>query len=897
MMKFFGFPFLLLLYLLFVFSSFSAKSQQLIITEKSYNYPFVLNSQTATNVFANRVLQKLSIYQDINISFSIDLFVKVTQLSQYQYVALAEVHYNQCKGSYFYRDFDLCQDFFPEFLDFAFEVNQQSKLKSQIEISFKNRPHETIQKILTWTDSTGNNIPEIKPIFKNIRYDEHWEQKIIKKINRIELFHISDSLINHWNEKLDKIKLENTELIPIFDFTLDEIEKDFEFFNDQNVYTVLNFSNISHQSYASKISELNQKISQKRYLTNEYLHLIDFRFIESAREALRLSNLENAIYFYKKSLEFHPYNIVALKELGQLYLNQERLSEASELIKIIFSKTWPQGQIYTESLQLAKDVFQAILKTGDKWIKEEEFHRAIESYSLALIFCDSIRESLCNQSHKLGIVNAKKGILNSYFNVINKSLERNRLDIAENYVRESKKYQLANLNELPNDQEIQAMADKVVTRYVNEAMINIQNAHYHKAIQQLDRADSLGFTFRENFSLAYLDESRKKAYTGAFSEALLQSKKQLEMGSVFLADSKHQEAMSFYQQHPEWIRDTTIAYALFVAIRRAESVKKTDWGNVLFAKSEYSAALKSLQDAKSLEQFYKLPENSLLDSLLFAISQPIAFEKLNSVAMKIWRNELMEAKSIIDEVQILIKKSNLENNESLMQLFNSTVANFESQKCLFANSEISRLKNEFDIFKRENAFISAKLAVENILEIQKKFSECITNIYDYDAVLRFLIPASEYENLIRESSIEFRLENYSLAIQIFFDADSLYLQSNLENQGVKKTNISSFFYQSTNFQPIFSTLKTLSIYQKPDCVFELLHLLKKKGVKSSQTRLFQKQLATLLQKNDKQNFPHLSKRERIKQYPVTEKWFFWFKMYYFSSCKFVHLDKNSIFAK
>lgn len=872
-----------LTFLIFLLSilTIPVMSQQLVVSENSFTYPFVLNRQTITNVFAERVLENISEYNEINISFSVDLSVKITQLSQYQFVAMAEIRYAGCKGDFEYRNFELCADLYPEYLDFGFEINQAFQAKKQIEFSFHNSPSEAIRTIFSWTDSTGNSIPEIKPVFKNIRYNELWEQKINQKINRIDLYYKSDSLFKAWNEALDNINVEQTELLPIHDFTLDDIEKKFEFFNDHNIYSVIDPSLESHHVFSNKMNDINLKISRKRYLIDEYLHRIDFRFIESAREAMKQSNVEKAIYYYHKALEFHSYNITALKELGQVFANQGKVAEASKLIKIIFSKTWPQDKLHAECVQLGHHVYQLILKKGDVWLYEEEFHKAIDAYSVAFIFCDSIREPICNIAHNQGVVNAKKGILNSYFNVINKSLERNRMDIAENYVRESKKYQLANQKELSDDIEIQEMADKVVSRYVNEAIINIQKGQFSQAIRQLDNADSLGYTFRENFSLTYLNESREKAYSGAFSVALKETKNQLEVGNVFLADTKHQQAMNFYYKHPEWIKDTTEAYALFVNIRHAESLKKTEWGNTLFAKAEYSSALLSLQEAKSIELQFKLPENKLLDSLLYVISQPIAFEKLNGVGMKIWRNELLEAKTIIDEVQTLIKKSNLEHNVDLMKLFNSVSENYESQKCIFANSETVRLENLYHNYRNENAYINAKQSVEKIIRIQNEFGGCILSPKNYDEAMRFLVPASEYENLIRESSIEFRLENYTLALQYYYKADSLFEGDKLEKNGVRRSSISSFFYQSIENNPIFLTLNNSTLYQKPEYAFELLELLKKRGITSSKTRIIQKQLAAFLKNRDKIIFSNLTKSERIKRYPVQGKWFVWFRLYYF----------------
>ena len=870
----------IVLLFLFLLGGQSILSQHLVISEKSYTYPFVLNRQSVSNPHAERILEKMKIHSDINVSFSINLTIKITQTSQYQYLAIAELTHSQCNGNFHYRGFDLCKDFIPEYLNFGFDINRAFQPKTTTDVTFRHSTLETIKKIYEWTDSTNSSVAEIKPIFKNIGYDNNWENQFLKKLNQIELYYSADSLFNNWLQTLETIKLENTELLPIFDFTLDDIEKKYEFFTSENIYLILDPNDEKHQKFGNQLNEINQKISNKRHLLNEYLHRIDYRFIESAREAMRVSNTEKAIYNYKKAIEFHPYNIIALKELAKLYLIQANYIQASELIKIIFTKTWPQNKTHSETIALANDIYQAILKTGDKWLKEEEYHRAIDAYSIAHIFCDSIRESICNNAHKQGVVNAKKGILKSYFNVIEKSLERNRPDIAENYVRESKKYQMANIHDIPDDNDIQKMADKVVSKYVNDAMQNIQNGRFALAIRQLDNADSLGHTFREGFSLAYLNESREKAFTGAFSNALKDAENQLLLKNVSMADAKHADAMNFYFQHPEWIKDTLQAYQVFLKIRQLESTQKTERGNQLIARTEYSAALISLQEAKALEQKYILPSNKLLDSLLFAISQPIAFERLNNIGMKIWRNELREAKKIIEEVWSLIQKSNLEKNTDLMNLYQTVVQNYENQKCIFANSEISKLQNQFNNFQNEKAYFNAKNSLLKMIEIQEEFEECFQTKINFDTDLAFIIPAAEYEDLTRQSSIEIRLANYALGLDYYLRADSLYNTKSLQSLGVDKTSFASFFIQSLDNEPMFKTLSLTDTYKKPEIVFELLEIMRKRGVKSTKTRTIQKNLAKHLKEIDNSIKSGLSKKQKLQKYPVSHSWYFWFRLYY-----------------
>lgn len=860
----------------------SAYSQQLIISNKTYSYPFVVTQNSNLNPHVFNIVKRLKQFDsnnDLSISFTIELNIKITKEFGNNYIVISELSKKECPSGALYRDFDICSEFFPSAVQFTFNIVQNNKaLQISHEASLKLQ--KNIEQVYTWTDTTSNSIFEINPNLISLNYNQQWESEMNRKLNLIDLYYQSDSLLIAWDSIVNSIKLDQIELLPINDFVLDEVEKSLESFNNSNILSIVNPNRLNYQEFKDRITNLNIKVGQKRLLLTEYLHWIDYRFIEKARLDLKMSNPIGAIYNYSKALEYNPLSIQALSELGRIMLDQNNLSESSNLVKTIFSSTWPQGKTLDECRKLATDLYSAIVSKGNLLLKEEEFHRAIQAFSIANIFCDSIRENICTNEHYQGIVKSKYGILRSYFNVINKALNRDLLHIAENYAYEAKKYQMANQKEIPDDSEIQLIVDQIVTKYVSLAMQNIDKGKFETAINQLHNADSLGHTFRDNFSLKYLDDSRKKAFNGAFSVSLSESQFALNNSNIYLADSKHHDAMNFYVQHPEWITDTTSAYSIFLNIRKADLKQKVAFGNNLYINGAFSDALNMLQEAKSIETYYKFQSDTLLDSLLLAISKPIAFERLNNVSMKIWRNELLEAKAIIDDVDSLIHKSNLLNDVELIELFNSTKRKYQFQECDFAQSQISQFENLYSKSILNQSFSIALTAIDSIQIIQKSFSRCIVNPKNYDSDYKIIIPAAKYERLIQDCDIEFRLKNTRKALNIFFIADSLYQKHALKEAGVFQKTLSTFFYQTPDFDLIIECCNWLLESPHTDQIIPLLSILERNGCPSVKAKNIQKNLALKLRFSDKTEYPTMKSSELINRYPVKNNWYYIFKRTY-----------------
>lgn len=860
-------------------------AQQLLISEKSYSYPFVINDNSSLNPHVQKIVQRLKKNDtkgDLGIGFTIDLKIKITKEFSNSYYIITELSKKECPDGANYKGFDICSEFFPSGVKFNFEISS-NHIKQIIGQDAKLKHHKNIEQIFSFSDSTGNLQMEVKPQLISLIYNQEWENMMNHKLNLIDLYYQSDSLFNAWDSIINSIHLEQIELLPINDFLLDEVEKSLEYYNNLNIVSIIDPSQEKHNQFKNRIIEINIKAAQKRVLLTEYLHWIDYRFIEKARQESKMGNPTGAIYNYHKALEYHPLSIQALAELSRIMLEQNNLTEASLLIKTIFTSTWPQGDVLIECRKVSTDIYASIVNQGDILLKEEEFHRAIQTYSIAYIFCDSIRENICTKDYYFGIVKSKYGIMRSYFNVINKALQRDLLEIAENYAREAKKYQLANQKEIPDDSEIQVFVDKIVSRYVQNATKNIDKGNFKTAIKQIQSADSLGKSFRNNFSLKYLDENLKRAYVGAFNVALFESQSAINSSNVLLADQKYRAAMSFYYQHPEWIIDTTASYSVFLSIRANELRDKIIQGNKYYTLGLFSLSLSSLQEAKDIETMYKFQSDTLLDSLLLAISKPLAFEKLNKVSMMIWRNELDESNKIIEEVGELIKKSKLENNIELMELYNSTKRKYEYQVCDYANSRINHLENLYSRSISMQTFGNALLALDSIKIIQNSFSRCVPNPKSYKAEYALVKPAALYESLIISCDIELRLKNVDKALKNYFTADSIYKAYKMNETGVFKKTLSSFFNLNPDHNLMIESCNWLLNSPHYENIIPLLAILELNGYPAKNTSNIQKSVAILLRNRDKLDHPSMTFKDLLSLYPVKSKFYYIFRWHYLNN--------------
>ena len=856
------------------------KSQNERLLKETKTSHFInLELKNSNNQHLKNIANKLnkSPIEDI-IALQIELILEIINLEKDKYEINILARKKEDIGTFLYRKIDIFEKLYPTTAKFILEIKFPFEERQKREKTFYLDSTNQWQNVFSWTDTNYNNviIPSIDIIFDSFEYGEKWEQNLNHTIQIVDKYHKSDSIFSLWSEKIDKLNFEKTELIPLDDFTLDEIEKEFEFFNFPNIAKQLKLPD----NQTDNFKNFETKIKNKREDLDYKLFNIDRIFIEKARKEKSRYNLIGAIYNYNKSLEYHPLNTTALIELAQITLDENNQKETIDLIKKIFTSTWPQGDEYYKAKNLASQLYDIIINQGDKLMQAEEFHKAIETYHLANDFCDSIRINICSNKHKTGIINSKKGVLNSYFNVIDKALDRNLLPIAENYAREAKRYQMENIEEIPNDDDIQTVVDKIISKYVEEALTNINKSLFQLGIEQLDNAASLGKTFRSDFSLAYLEETKQNAYKGAFDNIITESEKLLSQNKIPESEEKYKFAMEYFHQYNEWIKDTTKSYSQHREIQKTKYSNFIKTGIEEYENGKFIASLETFHQAKQLENHYNFHKNEVLDSMLISIAEPVVKEKIQLLNMNIWRNELEIAKDILDELNIIITQANLETNSELMTDYQSIKTSFENKECEYAQNEASKFQREIDAYIQNQAFYSACNSMGKNKILHHKFSRCISWSPEQEELFQKYLPASLYDSLIQEADFEIRLNNIEKAMQIFVIADSIYDARNLEQIKVYRKKLTSFFYVNHNNETIAECIKHIQITELAQQGVLLIELLRKNNQSAKKYISLQKTLGKNLREMDKNKHPSVPLKELIKQYKVDSNWYFVFKFYY-----------------
>ncbi|MEI6347293.1 MAG: hypothetical protein WCP69_05030 [Bacteroidota bacterium] len=856
-------------------------SQQIIIQDTTCNYEYLVSKSATNSLYLTQFLNQYS--KDTKVGdpyfrYKIGVNISITRKDNHQIQVFCSVIKESVQGNTEYNGFDFSAALFPN--RFAAKINLQINGKQyQYPIEGQILNKQTIFPPILINDSTSNSL---KSQLVDVRtsFDASWHQETQIQMQAVDLYQKADSLILSWDSAIQYINLEKTELIPLLDFELDEIIMNIHQFNDLNLVNRLNLAKNDPKEIAKKITEINIKASQKQVMLNNYLMNIDQQFILEARKNKDNGNILKSIHLYNKALSYHAFNITALNELAKLYYEIGNLESSGELIKTIFSKTYPDDFQYLKCKETGDLLYKKIVNQGNDMLVAQNYGEALKIFEKAYIFCDSINEPICNSAHEKGVIAAKTGIYNSYLTVISKALQNNMIDMAENYIREASKYQKLNKKEIPNDFEIQDKVNIIVSRNVEKSNTFLVSKQYLKALTYLEKADSIGRSYRENFTLACLTDQRFKAAKGGFEEYISIINKYTEQNDRYLAQQYLEKAIDFRSKYHDYIIDTTLLTSAVKNIKMLDYKNAIQVGNQLYNMSLFQNALDKYIDAKQLQVQYHLELGQNIDSLVFRLSRPLMLDYLSSTRQKIWGNDFSGANSLLLKADSLAKNANLINDSLVKNEIKTTKALLEIQQCIYLTNKNNYFLSKFNFAKLSKNYLSATQCIDSMNVIAEMAPQCAISSQISKKEIENIRNANNYQLMVNDSRYLATINQVNQALELFFKADSVFEKSNLQSFSINRDSLPNVFLFTSNNLSLLEACKWLSSNRKFKEGVSILKLMKQKGMLSKETKSYQIIFAKELYKIDFVKYPSITKKELLKQYQVDGSWFYFFRKSY-----------------
>jgi len=483
-----------------------------------------------------------------------------------------------------------------------------------------------------------------------------------------------DSLFNSWNKRLDAIDLSNIDRLPIYRFTLNEVRDEAkQYANSENAqYTDLQWK----MNYISNI--LDQRLAR-----------IDSLFYAKALQFEQQGNELEAVFYYKRSLDFNPSYCLSIEKLSFIYTKNGQNLQQLELLNFLSL----DNRLGNCNPKLFDFAFDSLIVQSNRLTEQRNYYDALKVLDTMKLFLDHVPQEKYARTFAVLLELAQNGIYASYYDIINKSIKVNKLPLAKEYIYGlflaiEKNQQQPNHNFF-----FSGAVQNLIFAHRGNANRYIQRKEYGKAIET---TDSMAL-FLNNVNYLYSDDLffdiYSSAYTAQYSNIL---------------KNNDPSAEEFYQKYNSYI-----IYVPVIAKNQGVTEENKPSEQVLFNetpkedKADFSIR-KSLYDRVN-EYVFNDADFSVLDSFfvwkkflrnIYAAGDSIKdffadlkmrqlmVEALSKTNQYAWGNELLKAIHLLEKIDAVFVRFVLQEDSVLAEKNTETTDLLEDRVQKYANEEL-----------------------------------------------------------------------------------------------------------------------------------------------------------------------------------------------------------------
>lgn len=573
------------------------------------------------------------------------------------------------------------------------------------------------------------------------------------------VFSQQDSLFDDWNKRLDAVNFSNIDMLPIYRFTLHEVRSEFKQYENQE-------NTSSDDRSKQKQSDLHWKINYISNILEQRLLHMDSLFYAKALQREQEGNEKEAIFYYKRSLDFNPSYCLSIEKLSYIYARNYQNKQHIELLDFLSL----DNRLKDCSLQIFDFAFDSLIIRANNLIECHNYYDALKVLDTMKIFLGHLPQEKYTRTYDILLETAQNGIYTSYYDVINKSIKVNNLFLAKEYIL-GLSLVIENNKQLPNQNFFfLGSVQNLVFAHRSNVHTNIERKQYAKAIET---TDSL-VLFLNNLKYLYPDNLFFDIYATAYTKQY----------SV-MVKNEDSSASEFYQK-----------YNIYITV--PEFIKKKHFEKITIKENVLKQNLINKTAAQD--------ENSLTEIKLL-ISETLS--KINQYA---WSNELLKAIDLLEKIDSIFVQFALQEDSILAKKNAETTDLVEQRIKKYAYEETQ-----------------SSLAKARGLIAQKQYYSAYLLLIDKNPIIERTLNKLEMESLAKQIELpaSFQKEEqeakemletgyFSAGFQKYEQVYAYYEKYEIEQYGLEYDNLQDFVVKS-NREEYF---KQLTFYYIKNCLCE-----------------------------------------------------------------------------
>ena len=587
-------------------------------------------------------------------------------------------------------------------------------------------------------------------------------------------------------KELNKIDLENAEMLPIYDFRLEELK-----LSADKILAIFK-SPGKNSAYADTagIKGFYKEYRFKRQTLDQYLSSMDYRLCLMADRKLAEGDTVKAIDLCKQAVTLNRFFIPASIKLTALYIRTGQLDNSAGIALDTEGMIYPNSHFYSLYINMLTNVYDAFLSAASHLYDNESYNEALEVYTKAEEFCKHLKENICDDRLKAGIKEAKTGVCKSIFNIAGKALENGFESIALKYSFQGRKY----IRDNGIEQKAAGFADEFLVQYTGyyiekgkqakkEKDQNLSGFYFNKA---LAAADSITNShLRQSISHIISSLMPHKRVSVALNKKEIKPKKNINKQEK--ANTKHLKKVK--KEEREEKMPPVIVTPVFSYLDDYKSM--LDSATSMLKHYSYDSALNVLDQAWKIRKEHSIKDTAIVNLTAECI-KPSLSRKVSDIFYEIWKNNLDTVNRMLTELRTELINYELGSRPEFLTAFNSIDKKIAEKLCENKQNQFGSWLIKARLCIKNQQYIDAMVLLDTAVAMKFPQQYCHPDTSEACSLIRKYRFAAIYQQKIKNSFGLFGLKDYLAAVSKYYEAESLFYEKHLLDLGIIHVSLQDF---------------------------------------------------------------------------------------------------------
>lgn len=851
---------------------------------------FNLNEHKSDN-FTNEIINKLSKINSkpinkTSVSFVFNENIYLKKINNNKINCDFKIKCSSANGDTIYKKFSIKHELLPNHIIYSVtlnKINSDKKFEKSYETLGFNE-NNFLEFSLPFYDSLENSINienyTLNVISRKFIYNDKNINKLDKRLNFIDNYYISDSIIKSALIILRNMNTDSVDMLAVYNREIKKIEISKNKLIEYNFPRYLNLESFDPINFLKNIQILSDEINNTKNKINISFSNLDYIYTQTGLKFLKSNNTNEAKTYFFKAIQFNPEYIPAQLEIAKLNIKAGNIYAATDSLINIYSihiNNYDENN-KSEFNSVAVLLKASLINKGNDLLAKEDYTNAISIFEKGFNFCSLISTLECDEHMTSGLIKAKTGLYYSYIKIARKALANDRLEMSGEYLGMAKNYKLNNTLIDNNDDVI--ILEELINAHTQKGLRFLNFKSFDKAIEQFDIAKKLSSDLTTSSSETKINQGLMRAKQGIYYEYIIKASTTIKKGDIIEGEKLINEALDYQKQNSDFIITTIGTDTLYANIYNKKYKYLISEGKQLLGYGHYEASLEKLSKAKEIEKIWIFKKANSLDSLIMIAAKPIILENLADAKIKTWGNDLTEAEKYFKIAYSMQYKYGLNEDKFLQDEINNLNDKIFDRHCKNANELFNKYYSQALRSISVNDFILTGDYLDMAINVAVDYPQCNIPIYEASEKKSEFLPAITYQNLISDANDAYFLGNYQKAVITYKTASQYYIDYRVKNIGLLHIPFSDFLIFHDKPEFLLYCINYFIDNKMYDEALSALTILKNKKFDVKETKKLQKKLGLFMGIRDAQNSENQKLRVILLKYTGNDKFFSTFSTAY-----------------